>query len=171
MKFLTQNCCTINIQTLSLRPDAAIIGIGATSFRFDVAGYDTFHRNITLQSVQSFNINKDTVQFWRERPKDLLRSIKEDNVTLVQACKDLTDFFRNNSVEVVFSRSIDNLRLVFDEYSLPLPWEFYNEYDLRTIQNMMGKKIEHRFGMRNYAHDASINEMAYLTEIFAGVRE
>ena len=86
----------LDLETLSVRPDAAIIVIGAIKFfrkgnMLSIEDSDKFYKRITVESCKEagLRIDEPTMEWWKSQDKNVLYEALEnpDRVPLKQALK------------------------------------------------------------------------------------
>lgn len=139
----------LDIETLSVRPDAAIVVIGALKFsRTDkirpMGEMDAFYRRIHIQSCKDvgLRIDKDTLIWWKSQPADIRYEALEDpnRVQLQQALCEFRDWMK--PCEKVWGNGDDfDCTILGEAYSkcnLDIPWKFWNTRDCRTLFDLAG---------------------------------
>ena len=145
----------MDLETLSVRPGAVILVIGAIKFKrgerlnenIDEKGLeklDTFYRRIKIDSCThaGLRIDSETEKWWNEQDEDIkYESLKNpDRVTLNQALIEFKDWFGNNPRTKIWGNgsSFDCgiLGEAYKIYGMEIPWKFWLERDLRTIMDI-----------------------------------
>ena len=139
----------IDIETLSTRPNACILTIGAIKFTLKpynelkpIDRMDTFYRRIDIQSCADYNMHIDpaTMDWWKKQDKGVRYDTLEhvDRYPLKDVLQEFTRWFGN--AEIVWANGIDFdcviLREAFRVCGLETPWKFWNQRDVRTILNV-----------------------------------
>lgn len=137
----------IDIETLSITPNAQITNIGAIKFsRYkDIEPYhdlkQTYYCRIDLKSCHGFDIDKQTVRWWKEQPLESRNEIFEqkDRISLREALLGLSNFI-GNSCETVWANSpnfdIVILENAYTKCGLEIPWKFWSLRDCRTVYDL-----------------------------------
>ncbi|QHJ79195.1 MAG: hypothetical protein [Caudoviricetes sp.] len=135
----------IDIETLSTKPNGAILSIGAVFFDKTGLGQE-FYQNIDLKSSMDagFEIDPDTVYWWLKQSSEAGSVLESDKMHYVDVLYNLMGFMRDNcdlekikvwgnapSFDLVMIR---NYAIKAAEYvrGEALLWKFYNERDFRT---------------------------------------
>ena len=132
------NNVMIDIETMDLIPNAAIVSIGAIVFdpRYGIVTDDTFYVELAWKT-QERSINKETRQWWKgQSPK--AKSSLHGTATLVDALEDLAFWIPEGALVWGNGPSFD-MTILEDAYrqvGIQAPWKFWNVYDCRTIKYM-----------------------------------
>tara|TARA_R110002167_G_scaffold342924_1_gene551798 strand:- start:95 stop:625 length:531 start_codon:yes stop_codon:yes gene_type:complete len=162
----------VDLETLSVRPNACITSIGAVAFTLQDGITEEFFINVDPASCKDFglHIDKSTVQWWSTQPKEAIESWMKDPVPLDEAIDKFSIFYGNTSVPIWGNGSSFDITILESAlYALgyetgKLPWKFWDIYDLRTLTNILGRKLEKTGINHNALHDA-IAEAKLLIEM------
>jgi len=136
------NNLMIDIETLSTRPDAAILSIGAVFFdpESEKLGAE-FSAHIRMKDGAKYgHISPETVRWWMQQSEAARAdAIKGDEHCLIESLIHLEKWIIANcnqhNVKVwAKSPSFDLVILTsaFARFDILPPWEYYNERDVRT---------------------------------------
>lgn len=138
------NNIMIDIETLSTEFDAVILSIAAV--RFDISTgikSDNFYTKIDKQSCVDvgLKIDPDTVDWWMNQEEKARQEFLStvDRKFLKDALKELSDFILEDD-KVWSNGSTFNLVILRNAYKackMDLPWQFYNERDVRTLSDLI----------------------------------
>lgn len=133
----------IDLETLGVTTSAPVVSIGAVFFDVDTAKIGKrFYQSVTLESAMSHGVVESSTLQWWFNQSETARSVFSDSkaITLRQALENFSDFISDNveaeDVEVWGNgSSFDNAILAncYARLSMPLPWKFRNDRDVRTI--------------------------------------
>ena len=139
----------LDLETLSVRPHAVILVIGAIKFKRNkkyeeeknLDKLDTFYRRITIKSGVDvgLHIDKDTEKWWSEQEEDVKYEalINPDRVPLQEALKDFKKWFGNNPRTCIWGNGSDfDISILgesFKRCNMEIPWKYFLVRDLRTI--------------------------------------
>ena len=135
----------IDLETLSVRPDASILVIGA--IKFPRRGYlrsindlDTFYRRITQKSCIEVGLRTDetTLDWWKTQNNDIRYEALEnpDRVELKQALLEFSDWIATDTYCIWGNGDDFDCTILSEAYhrcGLQVPWKFWNTRDCRTI--------------------------------------
>ncbi len=135
---------SIDLETLGVRCNAAILSIGVQQFDADTGKLgNTFYREIELNSaLRSGAVNGDTLSWWVTQSKEAQRVFVRSNEkhALATALADLTTWMRAESyAPIVWGNGatfdIGILEYAYDHGCVGLkePWHFMNIRDMRTL--------------------------------------
>lgn len=154
---------SLDIETLSTRPNAAIASIGAVRFdpHSDWIG-DTFHANVSLFNCQHHGLAIDTATvLWWLQQNDAARARlvagQQDAMPLLTALEVLAEFIFATAAEPELwvngaSFDLPILASAYRAVDLPLPWNYWQERDLRTIKALnKGARIDRAEGIKHNA--------------------
>jgi len=134
----------LDLETLSVRSDAAIIVIGAIKFNRNDAvkkmeNMDTFYRRIDIESCEKagLRIDTETKNWWYEQEHDVRYEALEnpDRVLLKNALLDFSAWISPSNK--IWGNGDDfDCSILAEAYAkcnLPIPWKFWMTRDCRTL--------------------------------------
>lgn len=136
------NHIMIDLETLSLRHNAAIASIGAVKFnKSDII--DTFSVNVDLTDCQNrgLDIDASTVYWWLGQTKEAQESLLDITETLHDALNMLSDWLEDTEHLQIWANGMKDFQwlesalIALGEKTDSL-WKFYQERDFRTIKAM-----------------------------------
>lgn len=140
----------LDLETISVRPDASIVIIGAIKFKRgekydekktyeDLDSKNVFYRRITLDSCKSIGLREDeeTKEWWSQQDEDVRFEALDhpDRVTIKEALKDFSKWFMYSSCIWGNGSSFD-ITILGEAYAkcgMKPPWKFWLVRDLRTL--------------------------------------
>jgi hypothetical protein len=157
----------LDLETYSVNSNAIIMTIGAIKFTrtkniYSLEECDTFYRRITFESSQALGLhsNPDTVQWWSEQSEEARYEIETpiDRIPIQQALQEFTIWLQ-------YPRKIWSHGTIFDciilqnsyqACNMPVPWNFYDVRDTRTLFDLGKVKIKDipSNGSHHALHDA-----------------
>ncbi len=136
------NRIMIDIETLSNKPpEAKIATIGAAVFDSNKV-IDTRYWRVDLSGPGEVAV--ETVAWWMRQSKKARVEIysTDDRVKLTRALADLDDFIAGHDVKEFWARSpsfdLAILQHWYSHYWAPVPWQYWQERDHRTISEFIG---------------------------------
>tara|TARA_B100001094_G_C18156547_1_gene786789 strand:- start:389 stop:955 length:567 start_codon:yes stop_codon:yes gene_type:complete len=136
----------IDLETLSVKPNAVILTIGAAKFNRNgpekpLEELNTFYKRIQIQSCLSVGLQtcKETVKWWTTQDKEarLEAFDGDDRIPLKQMLDDFTSWFGTNKNTKIWSHGDDFdcviLASAFRAFGMEPPWKFWNTRDTRTL--------------------------------------
>jgi hypothetical protein len=145
----------MDLETLSVRPHAVILVIGAIKFNrgetwdenIDTKGLeklDTFYIRVKINSCVKAGLHTDstTEKWWEEQDEDVkYEALKNpDRVTLKTALGKFKEWYGNHPRRKIWGNgsSFDCTILgeAYKRCGLTIPWKFWLERDLRTIMDL-----------------------------------
>lgn len=129
----------IDIEGLATGPDTTILTIAAQPFDpFGQGHYDRhFYTRVTLESQEDRKISEATVQWWATQPEPAREEAfgEKDRVPLETALIGLSKIIRTCGRIWAQGPTYDMtiLEHAYASRGLPLPWQYYNVRDSRTV--------------------------------------
>ncbi|MDH1883945.1 3'-5' exoribonuclease [Empedobacter sp. GD03797] len=170
------NNIMIDIETLSTEFDAVILSIAAV--RFDIStgikDEDNFYTKVDKQSCIDFNLkmNPETVDWWMQQEdkarQEFLSTVNRKNIK--DALKDLSNFILETDKVWSNGATFDLviLRSAYKACKLKLPWEFYNERDVRTLSDLIPtiKENEPFVGTKHNPLFDCMHQIKYCSKVY-----
>lgn len=139
----------LDLETLSVRPDAAVVIIGAVKFSRNgdlqpLDKLDTFYRRIDINSCieAGLRVEQETINWWNTQAHDVKYEALQhpDRVPLKQALREFTAWMKPCDKVWANSPSFDCVILesAYARCGVPAPWKFWNTRDVRTIFALAG---------------------------------
>ena len=153
----------LDIETLSTRPDAVVLTIGAVKFDVNADDIDTnsgFYTRVDVneQIEMGRHVSDDTVKWWSTQPKDVWdEALSEDNRDSVKdALMGLNKFLVCGGNIWVQGPVFDiaTLENLYRQINMPPPWHYWNIRDSRTLFGVHGDPREKN---HQHAHNAMID--------------
>lgn len=113
----TQIC--VDLTTLSLKQNAAIVSIAATKFTLTDGVLDSFIVNIdpiTCRDI-GLHIDKQTIEFWKSQPSEITDKWKNDQEPIKTALQQLSDFVGKSNCPVWANPSYFDLIILENAYN------------------------------------------------------
>lgn len=101
--------CMIDMETLSLEPNAVIFSIGATAFSLDGKIIDTFYALINPEleeNTKNHDISSSTLQWWNEQEEEAkieLEKAKKTSNTISDVLKEFNIWYLKNNCSFIWS--------------------------------------------------------------------
>jgi hypothetical protein len=153
----------LDIETLSTRPNAIILIIGAIKFKRTekyneniddkiLNKLDTFYRRITISSCTEVGLiqSKETVNWWESQKDEIKKEAFTDQnrVSLQEALKSFSVWFKEgekNSRTLIWGNGSDfDITILGEAYNrcnIEIPWKFWLVRDLRTLLDIGNIKM------------------------------
>ncbi len=154
----------VDLETLSTKPNAAILSIGAVKFDTDKKVYAKFYQAVkTPPEVEGFDISSDTLHWWTKQSEEARAVFTDPNAVDITVALALFSAWVEEGTDKKYIRmwgngaSFDNV-ILSTAYRLcyfPQPWMFWNNRCYRTVKAMNpGTKITRIGEHHNALHDA-----------------
>jgi hypothetical protein len=146
----TRKDVMVDIETLSTRPNAVIVSIGA--IKFDRKGplekleeMDSFYTKVSRESceVLGMNVDPSTVEWWN-RQDDAIRfealENPEGRLPIKDALKNLATWIGTSQYIWGHGDDFDCVILgeAYNICNIKVPWKFWNTRDTRTLFDLAG---------------------------------
>jgi len=161
----------LDLETMSTKPNAAIIAIGAVAFN-ETGIVDKFYIQVRLSSCKEngLDIDPSTIIWWMKQGEEA-RSKFFDNETasdLVSALDSFSAFYSQHGGAIWGNgAAFDNviLRSAYESIGVEAPWPFWVDSCYRTIKNMNPIIELRRVGVHHNALDDAETQALHLLEI------
>lgn len=146
----------IDLETLSVRPHAIILIIGAIKFNRNkfkwptepnFEKYNTFYRKIEIKSCTDVGLHRDpeTELWWSSQDKDIQKEALGgiDRIQLKQALEEFAIWFRGSKCIWGHGSSFD-ITILGEAYKrcrMEIPWKFWLVRDTRTLFDLGNVKM------------------------------
>jgi hypothetical protein len=137
----------LDLETLSTRPNAAIIQIGMVAF--DRKTFEIIERGICLNvspELTKYHTDMNTVRFWSGQPDHIRQSVFDNFIYMDDALREVDDYYHSfcdseepspiwanpPSFDLVI---IEN---AFHTEGLEIPWHYRVPRDMRTLVDLAG---------------------------------
>lgn len=163
LKFQKNTAVCVDLETLSTRPNACIVSIGAVKFEFENSKIiDTFYINVDPKSCKEYglHIDKSTIDWWAMQSKEARLAWQTGGVALDVAVTKFIDWWGDEKCDfwcngLSFDAPI--MASAFRAVGKNIPWTYGREYDMRTAFNMIG--FDHRKSREKSTSDTFHNAL------------
>jgi exodeoxyribonuclease VIII len=129
----------VDIETISSKPDAAVLAIGACVFTLDTIG-ETFEVIIDAKrAVQYGREDQSTRDWWASQDPHVRARMFGGTVDPVDAAQRFAEFVKRERVREVWANAPTFdciiLRHFFERTGVACPWHFRDERCARTVMN------------------------------------
>lgn len=173
----------IDLETMGLRPDAAIVSIGAVHFApvfgenlskdIEILGH--FHTAVSLKSCTDFGLTMDqsTVDWWQRQSAEARSSWQRDDApSLMDALSSFSAWVLKGSTERDVSPwgngadfDLVLLKSAYGKLNADPPWRYYNHKCYRTLKSIFQVAELPRQGTHHNALDDAIHQTQVLQQI------
>jgi len=152
----------LDLETLATFPDAVILTIGAVKFdpySFKEPGPGLYCRiDVDEQTARGRDVNQNTVDWWLQQKEDIREEAlsMDDRISVDQMHRELNKFLVG--VENIWAQGpvfdIAMLENIYRQYGWPVPWNFWQIRDSRTLFGVHGDPREkNKEGLHNALED------------------
>lgn len=158
----------VDLETLGTTPETHILSIGACT----MDGANTFHEILSLED-QFRSINPKTVQWWMEQSSEahaLFKTAKVSKIELPAALEHFQKWLQHIRATTFWSHGVSFdmaiLTNAYTQYGLPVPWNFWDLNDTRTIIKLGREKLGKDFPViaREGTHHDALADALYQAE-------
>ena len=160
----------LDLETMSVRSNAAIASIGAVKFEVGTGTVDQFYRTVDLRTCKAvgLHIDPETVEWWNKQSKEARQALLKDNVSLNQALDDFTEWFGRSSLPTWGNGAgFDNVIMenAYAACNIKRPWRPWEDRCYRTIKNIIQVPADERQGVYHNALDDALHQTRHLLKI------
>lgn len=136
----------VDLETLSTHANACIVSIGAVKLE-NLEIVDTFYMNVDAKTCKEvgLHIDKDTLDWWASQEKEAREAWLQNPQPLSKALLDFSAWYGNDSIPIWgYGANFDVVILESAfraEQVIPIPWKFWDIYCLRTLMNVLDKRL------------------------------
>nr|WP_237731291.1 3'-5' exonuclease [Lelliottia amnigena] len=174
----------IDLETMSLKPSAPIVAIGAVFFEPQTGDLGAeFYTAVNLSSDMALGAvpDGDTILWWLKQSSEARAAIcTDDTLPISDALSELSAFISRNSENPRYLKvwgngaNFDNviLRAAYERAGHICPWQFWNDSDVRTIVllgRLLGFDPKRDMPFDGVAHNAladARHQVKYLSAIW-----
>lgn len=163
----------VDLETLSTRPNAAILSIGAVGLDDETEDREQFYCVIDDSSIdgEKFDICAETIQWWMNQSEEARAEFKKADKGIVEALEDFAQFVRQYDAPLIWGcgSDFDNVILTnaYELSGLEAPWEFWQNRCYRTIKRCFQQVVPpKREGVHHNALDDAEYQATHLVSIF-----
>ena len=158
----------VELETVSLENNAAILSIGAVVF--DERGVrDTFYSKVDLNSCVALglHVSDSTMEWWSKQDQIARQEAFSGKETIQFALQEFTEWLGDTEV-VIYGNgaTADNIWLAnaYVAANQPVPWKYYNSLCYRTLVKLLPPNIWHAPGIAHHALEDAISQARTLID-------
>lgn len=167
--------CMIDLETMGLAANAAIVSIGATIFdQHQIV--DRFYSPVNLDSCLNAGLSttESTVKWWSEQSNEARNAWKTSDAPTVQiALENFYKWLKPSDINIKqicpWGNGVDFdmviLKSAYEAINLDAPWMFYNQFCFRSLKNMFPVESIVRRGTHHNALDDAEHQTNHLHKI------
>jgi DNA polymerase III epsilon subunit-like protein len=132
----------LDIETVGLEVGAAIVEIGAVQFAPRGLIGETFYSSVSLTSSQEagLTVDADTVEWWVGEHPEVAGEVLVGGDPLYESLVDFVAWYEEIDPHEVWANSpsfdCEMLDHAGEKVGVPMPWDFYQERDVRTLDSL-----------------------------------
>lgn len=152
---------SLDTETLGIRPGSQLLQLACVDLD---CPFDYFNVYVAQegQSIYGLKADANTLAWWQEQDSAVRAKVFSGTVPLRDAIEAFANWFKDvrgqEQIELwMNSPSFDSekiLQPIFSAISLPLPWNYWEERDFRTLQNLGKTYFNFSYQKPAGAHDA-----------------
>lgn len=154
----------VDLETLSLQPNALILTIGAIKFnrrkkQQPLHELDTFYKRITIPSCQGIgmHISEETINWWNSQAQEAYTEAitNPDRIDITTALQEFTRWFGDSKLIWANGDDFDCVVLAqaYRACGMLEPWKYWSTRDVRTVMDIAGLTMKD-IPQTEYAHHA-----------------
>lgn len=174
----------VDLETISTKPNAAIVAIGACEFNVENGTWGrTFYTNVDWKSNLSYNrhVDLDTIQWWMKQSDEArMALVNGSSKSFAAALLDFGLFYKECGAKAIWSHANFDERILETAYAdidTKKPWHFKDIRDIRTTMSMLPKDVHDqiweeskRVGTHHNALDDAIFQVGYVSKAVQWLR-
>jgi hypothetical protein len=167
----------LDIETMGTGSYSAILSIAAVKFNIETGKYtDEFYQRIDLQTCLDvgLKIKASTVYWWMGQGDEAREDFAKNISPLKDVLAYLSFFIDQDSLIWGNSNSFDCgiLSNAYEKIGKPIPWNFWNERDVRTLLSLMPhiKNETDKVGISHNPIDDCKFQINYCTKIWNALK-
>ncbi len=169
------NNIMLDIETLGISSNAAIISIGAVKFNLETFTIgDEFYQIADLKSSMDLGLEVDaeTILWWMGQSEEAKAVFKDSSLDIKTILYVFSDWLTINPIIWGNGAVFDNVILsnAYKKASMKRPWSYKNDYCYRTIRSLYPEIEMKEIGIHHNALDDARNQANHLIEIFKVMR-
>lgn len=167
------NNVMIDLETMGINGNAAIIAIGAVAFDFEGNLGSEFYEVIDLESsvLNGGIIDASTVLWWMKQSDEARKEFERKSRDEYEVLNELTYYLGQFEDVKIWGNgaSFDNTILAnaYRRNGYKVPWKYYNDRCYRTMKNLALHIKMERSGVHHNALDDAISQAKHLQRILA----
>jgi len=154
----------IDIETLDILPQAAVLSIGVVYIDHDLNMSDELYIKLDIDEQLGlgsnyFTYNLDTLAWWDSQPAHVRDNTFGGTTSIADACKQMYMFFKKRPKAMYVARGNDFDFPIIDNLFRQSgrggkPWKFYHQMDYRTMCNFFPPEFYNLPEENDAQHDA-----------------
>ena len=141
---LNERKIVVDLETLSTHSNACIVSIGAVLIE-NLEIVDTFYTNVNGVDGKKagLHVEKDTLDWWQEQPKEIRDAWQRDPQPLDTALDSFSNFYGGSGSIWGYGANFDVVILesAYRALGKDIPWKFWDIACLRTLMNVLDKRL------------------------------
>lgn len=169
------NVCMLDLETLSLEPNAAIVSIGAVIFDRD-ATVETvsFHSHLSYLSLiqDGRKVSMDTIEWWMKQSEEVRKPfLSVTRIDIKNALQDFSNLYKNYACIELWAKpsnfDIPIITSAYQDFNVQVPWHYRAVRDLYTLINLYPQVKEPEFvGERHGADTDALHQAKWLFDLW-----
>jgi len=161
----------VDIETVGLQRGSAIVEIGAVQFAPGGSIGETFYRSVSLTSSQDagLTIDADTIEWWLGENPEIAGDVLVGGNDLREVLADFATWYLEIGPDEVWANSpsfdCEMLEHAGEKVGVPMPWDFYQERDVRTLDALDHSVEIEQEGTEHNALDDALYQARLVSEI------
>jgi hypothetical protein len=165
----------VDLETLSTFPTAGILSIGAVKFNQNEI-LDEFYVNLDIKETKSlsnfFNIDKNTLLWWKEQKPEILRQALMNSIPIKDGLMKFYNWLPKKDYTIWGNGADFDMPILKNAYlsiNMDVPWKYYDQRCFRTIKETFDDPslvpLKSPDGAHNALYDAKLQTQHLLNII------
>ena len=174
---MNQQHVMLDLETMSVKPNAAIVAIGACKFSlpYVIDVYPAFYQQVSLESSMAAGlaVDADTILWWLQQSDAARKTTFEgDDVVPVDVALKRFVHWLGLTDEILMwgnGANFDNviIRSAFNAVSVVVPWHYRNDRCYRTACKLLPKLKFGGSGIKHNALDDALAQARHLQKVYS----
>lgn len=166
----------VDLETLSTKPNAAILSIGAVPFMPFIQECKFYEKVAPASPLLNppdclFDISQNTLAWWNKQPQHVRLEAYSGTKSISEVLTEFTSWLYSFNKEIILwgnGADFDNVILTnaYNVFDVKPPWKFYNNRCFRTLKNISGVNAPVFEGDKHNALADAIHQARWASDIF-----
>ena len=162
----------IDLETLAISQNAAIISIGAVQFNMDgVDEVGAFYHRIALGSLDDFDQSDNTMQWWSRQDAAVREEAFSGTEGLIAVLSAFSKWYIPGTIAVGNGANFDLsiLANAHEFFGLDLPWHYRDTFCFRSLRMMYPEIVDDSELTKHNALNDAIRQAEHMIKIYHSV--
>lgn len=146
----------VDLETMSTAPNALVTSIGIAVFD-EAEVLESYHLSIIAEG-QKGHISEDTVRWWLDQDPAVFAQSRTSPLLAVDVARRVREVWMNSNANTIWAKpahfDLPILENFIRSVDVRVPWSHRDIRCLRTVEQIVGRKVEVMVGAHNAEIDA-----------------